>query len=129
MQSVRFENIDEYLAAQPENVRTLLENVRQTVKAIVPEAREVISYNMPAFKLDKTFFYFAGFKKHYSFFVPSVADAFKEELPEYEIHKATIRIPFDKPMPETLLKKIVRAAVKHDAEQAKLKAKRKNKSE
>jgi uncharacterized protein YdhG (YjbR/CyaY superfamily) len=119
-------NADEYLAAQPENVRAHLEKIRRIVIKSVPEAREVISYQMPAFRLNKVFFFYAGFTNHYSIFVPGISNEFREELAGYKTSKATVNIAFDKPMPPALLKKIVKFAAKRDAEEAEKKAKKKN---
>ena len=121
----KVETVEEYLALQPENVRAILEKVRQAAKQAAPEAVEVISYQMPAFRLNKVFFFYAGFKNHYSFFVPTILNAFREELKDYKTSKAAINLPLDRPVPVALVKKLVKAAVKHDKEQAELKRKKK----
>jgi len=122
---VKFSTTDEYLTSQPENVRVLLEKIRQIIRTLTPEAREVISYQMPAFRLNTVFIFYAGFKNHYSLFVPGITGEFKEELAGYKTSKATINIPFDKPLPAALLKKIIKFAAKRDAEAAEKKAKKK----
>jgi uncharacterized protein YdhG (YjbR/CyaY superfamily) len=122
---VQFETTDDYLAVQPEKTRALLEKIRQTIRALAPEAKEVISYQMPAFRLNKVFIFYAGFKNHISIFVPGITGEFKDELAGYKTSKATINIPFDKPLPNTLLKKIVMFAANRDADEAEKKAKTK----
>lgn len=122
---VKFLTTDDYLALQPEKTRMLLEKIRQTIRATTPDAREVISYQMPAFRLNKVFIFYAGFKNHYSLFVPGITGEFKEELAGYKTSKATINIPFDKSLPASLLKKIIKFAAKRDAEEAEKKAKKK----
>jgi uncharacterized protein YdhG (YjbR/CyaY superfamily) len=121
---VKFATTDDFLATQPENVRVLLEKIRQTIRTLTPEAKEVISYQMPAFRLNKVFIFYAGFKNHISIFVPGITGEFKDELAGYKTSKATINIPFDKPLPAALLKKIVKFAAKRDADEAE---KKKNK--
>lgn len=124
---VPVETIDAYFATQPEETARLLEKVRQTIKAAVPEAIEVISYAIPAFKLNKVFVFFAGFKNHWSLFVPKVLGNFKDELAPYKTTKATINFPLDKPVPVALIQKLVKASAEYDAAQAELKKKKKNK--
>ena len=104
---------DTYLSLQPENVQIKLEKLRQIIKAAAPEAEEVISYGMPAFRLNGMLVYFAGFKNHYSFFPgnSSLIAAMAEELKGYKTSKGTIQFELDKPVPVALIKKIVKARV------------------
>ena len=119
-------NIDEYIALQNEEVVPALIKMYMTIKKAAPRAQEVISYGMPAFKLNGILIYFAAFKKHYSFFVsPGVADAFKKELAPYRTGKATISFPFNKMPPVALLTKMVKFTVKRNLEKAKSKTKKK----
>jgi len=123
-----FKSVDDYIASQPTGFRPKLELIRQTIKKIVPEAEEVISYGMPAFRLNGMLTYYAAFKNHYSFFFgPAVTAAFKNELKDYETSKATIKIPAGQPVPVRLLTKLTKYAVKVRAENAKRKAQRKTK--
>jgi uncharacterized protein YdhG (YjbR/CyaY superfamily) len=103
-----YKTIDEYIAQFPEEVRSLLEEMRQTIKQVAPEAVETISYRMPAFRLNGILVYFAAFKDHISFFpTASGVTAFKEELTGYATSRGTIQLPLDKPIPFDLVKKIV----------------------
>ena len=107
-----FKTIDEYIATFPENVQIILEELRQAIRESAPEAEEVISYQMPAFKLNGILVYFAAFKDHIGFYpTSSPMEAFKEEVSGYEISKGTIRFPINKPVPFDLVKKIVRYRV------------------
>jgi len=110
-----FKTIDEYIATFPENVQIILEELRQAIRESAPEAEEVISYQMPAFKLNGILVYFAAFKDHIGFYpTSSPMEAFKEEVSGYEISKGTIRFPINKPVPFDLVKKIVRYRVKQN---------------
>jgi uncharacterized protein YdhG (YjbR/CyaY superfamily) len=106
------QDVDAYLAAVPEEARTTLEKLRQTIKAAAPKATETISYQIPTFKYHGPLVAFAAFKGHCGFYVmsPSVMDAHKDELESYDTAKATIRFPPDQPLPPTLVK-LVRARI------------------
>jgi uncharacterized protein YdhG (YjbR/CyaY superfamily) len=122
MQSVKTNSIDEYLEAQPEVARTVLEKIRQLVKEEVPGAEEVISYQMPAFKFHGILIWFAGFKNHYGIYPYSkTIEAFKEKLKAYEISKGTIRLPYDKPVPVKLIRDIVKFNLRENLEKTRLK--------
>jgi uncharacterized protein YdhG (YjbR/CyaY superfamily) len=109
-------NIDEYIALQPEKVQVLLEKLRQTIKSVAPDAEEVISYKMPAFRYHGILVYFAAFKNHYSLFAAnsSLLTDMKEELKMYKTSKGTLQFKFDKPVPVALIKKIVKERVKQN---------------
>jgi uncharacterized protein YdhG (YjbR/CyaY superfamily) len=105
-------NIDEYLAGVPEPARTTLEKVRATIRsAVPPETTEAISYRMPTFRYKGALLAFAAFSKHCSLFPMSLAvmAAFQNELKGYDTARGTIHFPLDKPLPATLLKKLVKA--------------------
>ncbi|MFN2513076.1 MAG: iron chaperone [Pyrinomonadaceae bacterium] len=104
--------VDEYLAALPEEARTTLEKIRKTVKAVAPQATEVISYQMPMFKQHGMLIGFAAFKDHCSIFpgAEPIA-AHKEELKGYKTSKGTIRFPIGKPLPAALVKRIVKTRI------------------
>ena len=106
-------NVDEYLARVPEPARSTLNKLRAAIRsAVPPEAIETISYQMPAFKYRGVLVWFAAFSKHCSFFpTPSVVEAFKDELKSFSISKGTIHFPLDKPLPDALVKKMVKARV------------------
>lgn len=116
-------NIDEYLADQPEKVRVVLEKLRHTIKQAAPKAEEVISYKMPAFKYHGMLVYFAGFKNHCSLFPASSAlpEELEKELKPFRVSKGTIQFTVEKPLPATLVKKIVKARMKQNEEKEALK--------
>jgi uncharacterized protein YdhG (YjbR/CyaY superfamily) len=106
-------SVEEYLARVPEPARSTLKKVRAAIRSAVPrEATETISYGMPAFKHNGVLVWFAAFKDHCSFFpTASVIAAFQKELKGYPTSKGTIQYPTDKPLPTTLVKKLVKARV------------------
>ena len=105
--------VDQYLAAVPQPARTTLNKIRATIRsAAPPDATEVISYGMPAFKHKGVLVWFAAFADHCSLFpTAAIIEKFKPELKRYTISKGTIQFPADKPLPSTLVKKIVKARV------------------
>lgn len=105
--------VEEYLARVPEPARGTLRKVRAVIRsAVPPEATETISYGMPAFKHKGVLVWFAAFTDHCSLFpTASVIEAFKKELKGYRTSKGTIQFPTDKPLPTTLVKKLVKARV------------------
>jgi len=112
-------NVDEYLAGVPKAARATLEKLRRTIKAAAPMASEGISYQMPMYKHHGMVVGFAAFKNHCSIFPgAAVMDAFREELKPYDTSKGTIRFPVDKPLPATLVKKLVRARIKENEARA-----------
>lgn len=106
-------DVDEYLAAVPEEARATLEKLRKTIKAAAPKATETISYQIPTFKYQGPLVAFAAFPNHCSFFPmsPSVMEAHREELEPYDNSKGTIRFPAGKPLPAALVKKLVKARI------------------
>jgi len=109
-------NIDDYIALQPEKAQVFLEKLRQIIKATAPDAEEVISYGMPAFRYHGMLVYFAAFKNHYSLFPANsgLITAMKDELKMYKTSKGTIQFTFEQPMPVALIKKIVKERVKQN---------------
>ncbi len=111
--------IDEYLETLPKDVRTVLENLRKTIKSAAPKAEEVISYQMPAFKYYGMLVYFAAFKNHCSFFPggsAAFANELEAELKPYKTSKGTLQFTVDKPLPASLVKKIVKLRIKQNEE-------------
>jgi uncharacterized protein YdhG (YjbR/CyaY superfamily) len=104
------QTVDEYLARLPEPARTTLGKIRATIRSIVPpETAEVISYRIPAFKYKGVLVWYAAFSDHCSLFpTNAVIEACKDDLKNYTLSKGTIQFPVDKPLPVTLLKKMMR---------------------
>lgn len=111
--------IDEYIAGFPKDIQIILEQLRTTIRKAAPEAEEVISYQMPAFKLSGMLVYFAGYKNHIGFYpTPSAIEAFKKELSEYKGAKGSVQFPLEKPLPLKLITKIVKFRVIENLEKA-----------
>jgi uncharacterized protein YdhG (YjbR/CyaY superfamily) len=109
----KINSMDEYIATFPEDVQTLLKQVRKTIKTAAPEAGERISYGIPTFTLnDKYLIYFAGWKSHISIYpIPVGDEAFNQEISQYVAGKGTLKFPIDKPLPLKLITKIVKLKV------------------
>jgi uncharacterized protein YdhG (YjbR/CyaY superfamily) len=118
-QTAPAKNVDEYLAGVPKETRTVLEKLRKTIKAAAPMASEVISYQMPMYKHHGMVIGFAAFKDHCSIFPgAAILDAHKDELKSYSTSKGTIRFPVNKPLPATLVRKLVKARIKENEARA-----------
>jgi uncharacterized protein YdhG (YjbR/CyaY superfamily) len=116
-----FKDIDEYIAIQTPEMQTLLEQLRQTIKKAVPEAEEVISYGMPAFKYHGMLVYFAAYKNHIGFYAtPTGHSEFKEELSVYKQGKGSVQFPLNKPLPLDLISRIVQFRVKENLNKKKV---------
>lgn len=118
MARTSFKSVDEYIALQPEAVQDVLHRVRNTIRKAVPKAEEMISYQIPAYKLEGSpLLYFAGWKQHYSLYPASgpVVTTFKNDLAPYKISKGTIRFPLSEPVPVNLIEKIAKFRAKEIA--------------
>jgi uncharacterized protein YdhG (YjbR/CyaY superfamily) len=104
---VKPQTIDEYIAAQDENVQPKLNEIRAVLRKALPEAEERISWSMPTYWKGRNIIHFASSKKHIGLYPGDEAVAlFAEELGDYSVSKGTIRIPYDRPLPEELIGKI-----------------------
>ena len=102
--------VDEYLRGVEEPKRSTLEQLRRTILEIVPDAEQVISYRVPAFRVGgKTIAGFAAFKDHLSYlpFSGSVLEALAEELRGYTMTKSALHFPVDRPLPTSLVEKLI----------------------
>ena len=120
-------NIDEYIVTFPKDVQVILEKIRATIKAAVPDAEEIISYNMPTFTLNGRYLiYFAAYKQHIGMYpIPTGDAAFNAEISPYTTGKGTLKLPFDKPIPFDLIGKIVKLQAQANAGRVVAKRKRK----
>ena len=99
---------DAYISGFPETIQNLLQEVRATIKRAAPEAEEVISYGMPAFRQNGMLVWYAAYRNHIGFYpIPSGINAFKEELSAFKGTKGSVHFPFDKPLPVDLISRIV----------------------
>src|SRR5262245_28810325 len=106
MAKTAFKSIDDYIASQPEGAQRVLTRVRRIIQKAVPGAEEVISYQIPAYKLNgRMLMFFAGWKEHFSLYPLNarIAKAFKKDLARYETSKGTIKIPLSDPVPVKLI--------------------------
>ncbi len=115
-----FKSIDEYIATFPDDIQAVLQELRATIKAAAPKAKEKISYQMPAFALEGNLVYFAAWKNHIGFYPGSsiALEPFQDELSIYESTKGSIHFPLDKPLPVELIRKIVERRVAENLEKA-----------
>ena len=118
MAKTDFKSVDEYIAAQPEAMQGVLERVRSSIRKAMPTAEEVISYKIPAYRLEGGLvLWFAGWKRHYSLYPAGdrLVAAFRDELAPYEVNKGTIRFPLSEPVPEKLIEGIAKFRAKETA--------------
>jgi uncharacterized protein YdhG (YjbR/CyaY superfamily) len=123
------EGVDAYLALVPQPARTTLEKVRSTIRSVVPaETTEGISYGMPAFRYKGALVGYAAFKDHCSFFPmqASLIDEMKDELKSYRTAKGTLQFPQEKPLPASLLKKMVKLRVAENEIRAAVKSRKRS---
>lgn len=115
---IKARNVDEYLLAVPEEIRELLEHVRQAIRDAAPKADELISYSIPTYKYKGPLVHFAAFKDHCSFVVVSktIPEMFKKELKPFKVSGRTVHFSPGNPLPVTLIKKIVKTRIKENEE-------------
>src|SRR5690242_19089338 len=102
----KYSSIAEYFSALPKEVKTKLQELRSAIQKAAPGAEEVISYNIPAFKLNGMLVWYAGFKSHIGFYPRgSGIETFKKELSKYKFAKGSVQFPLDKPLPLSLVTK------------------------
>ena len=104
------QTVEEYFAAVPEPARSALTQIREAIRSVVPpEAIEIISYKIPAFKHKKVLVWYAAFANHCSLFpTAALIDTFKDELKDFSTAKGTVHFPLDHPMPVDLIKRMVK---------------------
>lgn len=109
----KFNTVEEYYESFPASIQKILKSMRTIIKKACPEAEEVISYNMPAFKFKKVLVYYAAWKEHIGFYpTTSPLVIFKKELIKYKCSKGAIQFEIGKPLPEKIITKIVKFRVK-----------------
>lgn len=115
-------NIDQYVAGFPVETQIVLEKIRASIKKTVPGAVETISYGMPAFNLNgRNLIYFAAYKKHIGLYpVPRDNKTFEKDFSSYKTSgKGAIQFPLEKPIPLSLIIRIVKFRVKENLERKK----------
>jgi uncharacterized protein YdhG (YjbR/CyaY superfamily) len=99
--------MDDYMASVTPEVRVILGEIRRVVQLAVPEAKETISYKIPAFKLDRVFIYFAAFKNHIGVYPPVKNDAnLTKELQLFSNEKGNLKFPLNKPIPYEIISRV-----------------------
>lgn len=120
--------VDKYLSRFSGDVKAVLEQVRAAIRRAAPDAQEIISYQMPAYKQHGILVYFAAWKKHIGLYPPIKGDkAIEKAVARYAGPKGNLQFPLDEPIPFALIERIVKLRVAQDL--AKAAAKRKRKSE
>ena len=106
---VKSKTIDEYISIQDEKIVPILNEVRRMISTAIPEAEERISWSMPTYWRGRNIIHFAASRKHLGIYPGDEATAeFADELKEYDVSKGTIRLPYDKPLPEDLIQNIAK---------------------
>jgi uncharacterized protein YdhG (YjbR/CyaY superfamily) len=106
-------NIDDYVDRFPKHVQRLLAQMRRTIRAAAPQAKETISYRMPAFTLDRILVWFAAHTGHIGFYPGAGAiAAFQKQLAAFKRAKGSVQFPFDKRLPVALVRRIVKFRVR-----------------
>ncbi|MCM4152526.1 hypothetical protein DHD05_13065 [Arenibacter sp. N53] len=112
-------DVTTYIANCPPEVRVVLEELRNTIKIAAPEAEELISYKMPAYKYHGILVYFAAYKNHIGFYAtPTGHKEFEKDLASFKQGKGSVQFPLDKPLPLPLIAKIVKFRMKENQTKA-----------
>jgi uncharacterized protein YdhG (YjbR/CyaY superfamily) len=107
--------LDNYIEGFPPVVKKQLKEIRAIIKAAAPEAQELMSYGMPAYKLNGMLVYFAGYKAHIGFYpTPSGIKKFLPKLKAFKCSKAAVQFPIDQPLPKDLIKEIIVFRIKEN---------------
>lgn len=106
-EDVKPQSIDAYICAQDERIQPVLRELRSVLRSALPEAEERISWSMPTYWKGRNILHFAAAGKHLGLYPGGEATAvFAEELTGYSVSRGTIRLPYDRPLPEALIRKI-----------------------
>ncbi len=125
-QRAKTNEIDKYVAGFPEATQKILKQLRATIMKAAPDAEEVISYQMPAYKYYGMLVYFAAYEHHIGFYpTPSGIEVFKEELSGFKAAKGSVQFPLDKALPLKLISRIVAFRAKQNLEKEERKTKKK----
>lgn len=125
----KFETVDEYIGTFPENIQAMLQEIRKVMKENAPDAEELISYQIPAFKYHGMLIYYSAYQKHVSVSTApfKVFEVFEKELSPYKRSKSTVQFPLDQPVPYQLIGEMTKFRVKENKEIAEAKATKKKK--
>jgi uncharacterized protein YdhG (YjbR/CyaY superfamily) len=109
-------DVDSYLSTLAPHFREALKNLRKIIKEVAPDAEEVISYQMPAYKFHGMLVGFAAFKNHCGFYLwnSETVNHFKDDLKDFDISKGTIRFTPEKPIPDKLLRELIKVRIQEN---------------
>jgi len=125
----KFKTVEEYFTSLPKDVRSKLQELRNAVKKTAPQAEEVISYNIPAFRLNGMLVWYAAFKNHIGFYPRgSGVEEFKKELTAYKNAKGSVQFPLDQPLPLALITRIVKFRINENLQEEGVKKLKKKKA-
>lgn len=114
-----FTTIDEYIVTFPENIQKKLNEIRAVIRSEVPQVGERIAYGIPTFTLNGNLVHFAGYERHIGFYpTPSAMKEFKNEMRAYKMSKGAVQFPLDEPLPEDLIRRMVRFRVEENMKKA-----------
>ena len=116
---------DSYIADFPPETQKKLREMQAIIRSAAPQAKELISYAMPAFKQHGVLVYFAGYEHHIGFYPTSSGiAAFEKELTDFKTSKGTVQFPLDKPLPKELIRRMVQFRVDEDLQKEAMKKKK-----
>lgn len=119
MAKTNYTTIDEYIGAFPPEVQSVLQEIRQIIHEAVPEAEEVISYQIPAFKHHGMVLYFSAYAKHSAIAsTPDTIEHFHDEISAYKNSKSSFQIPYTEPLPRDLITRMARWRAAENANKA-----------
>jgi uncharacterized protein YdhG (YjbR/CyaY superfamily) len=113
--------VGNYIMAMPQKTQEVLRKLRAIIRSAAPDAEEMISYQMPAYKFHGMLVGFAGYKNHCGFYPWNghTAADFEKELEGYKTSKGAIQFPLDAPLPEKLIQKIIKTRIKENLSKVK----------
>lgn len=115
-------DVPSYIAGFPAGTAKLLKQLRDTIRKTAPDAEELISYGMPAYKYQGVLVYFAGYEKHVGFYpTPSVIKEFAGKISRYKYSKGAVQFPLNEPIPVTLVTQMVKCRLKQNLAKAAMK--------
>ena len=115
MSEIKKNTIEAFISNFPEDVRIILQKIRQIIRDEAPQAEECINYGIPTFKLNGNLVHFSAYKNHIGFYPsPSGIREFNDELSEFEHAKGSVKFPLDLDIPYDLIRKIVKFRVKEN---------------
>lgn len=118
-------NVDEYIGRYPVNVQALLQRIRRTIKKVAPQAKEVISYQIPAYMQNGMLIFFAAYKSHISVYpAPRGNEGFRKELAAYKGGKGTVQFPIAESIPYDLIARITKFRLAENEKKAEAKIKK-----